>query len=237
VEDPFCPLCGDMVESACHALWDCTASRAVWSECSPRISKCNFSVVDYLSLFEYLSSGLEREELEYWVFMAQRIWHKRNRFVFEGLFTPPTCLLKCATEDFEDYRKISCPPVSLGSQSLIRVPIKWSPPPPGVVKINWDAFVDKSGKLMGMGILARDHRGKVLGAMCLVQRYISDAATAEALGARRGAELGRFMGLQSLILEGDALEMGLAIQRDDEGTGSYGNLTLDTKAILAGVVS
>jgi hypothetical protein len=73
--------------------------------------------------------------------------------------------------------------------------------------------------------------------MCSVQRYISDPATAEALGTLRGAEFGRFMGLQSLILEGDALEMGLAIQRDDEGTGSYGNLTLDTKAILAGVVS
>lgn len=171
------------------------------------------------------------------MFIAHKIWHRRNRFVFEGLFTPPTCLLKCATKDFEDYRKISCPPVSLRPQSLIRVPIKWSPPPLGVVEINWDASVDKSGQLMGMGIHARDHRGKVLSAMCLVQRYISDPATVEALGARRGAELGRFLGLQSLILEGDALEVVLAIQRDEEGAGSYGILILDTKAILAGVVS
>jgi hypothetical protein len=93
-------------------------------------------------------------------------------------------LLKCATEDLEDYRKISCPPISPGPQSLLRVPIKWSPPPLGVVKINWDAYVDKTKKLMGIGILAHDHRGKVLGAMCSVQRHISDPATAKALGAR-----------------------------------------------------
>jgi hypothetical protein len=97
--------------------------------------------------------------------------------------------------------------------------------------------VDTKKKIVGVGILARDHMGKVLGAMCSVQSYITDPTTAEALGTHWGVEFGRFLSLNSLILEGDALEVVLALQRDDEGAGSYGSLIVDTRAVLSGVRS
>lgn len=64
-----------------------------------------------------------------------------------------------------------------------------------------------------------------------------DSTTAEALGARQGAEFGLFLGLQSLILEGDALEIVMALGSDDKGVGYYGNLIVETRGILMGFLS
>jgi len=55
----------------------------------------------------------------------------------------------------------------------------------------------------------------------------------EALGARQGAEFGRFLGLPSVILDGDALEVVLALDNDEEGAGYYGNLVVETRGILS----
>ena len=39
---------------------------------------------------------------------------------------------------------------------------RWNKPPFGVIKLNWDAAVDKEGQKMGVGIIARDHYGAIL---------------------------------------------------------------------------
>lgn len=63
--------------------------------------------------------------------------------------------------------------------------------------------------MVGVGIIACDHMGRVLASTC-------------------------YFRLQLLILEGDALEVVMALQRDDEGAGYYGNLIVDTMGILTG---
>lgn len=88
--------------------------------------------------------------------------------------------------------------------------------------------------MIGVGVIARDFAGNVLGAMCSVHRYISDPTIAEAYGARQAAEFGCFLGLQTVILEGHALEVVAALGRDDEGAGKYGNLDGEARRILNG---
>jgi hypothetical protein len=56
-------------------------------------------------------------------------------------------------------------------------------------KINWDAVVDQRKKLIGIGLVARDHLGGVCGVMFSTVAYISDSTFAEALAARKGVEL------------------------------------------------
>jgi len=97
--------------------------------------------------------------------------------------------------------------------------------------------VNRIKKLVGVGIIARDHRGKVLASTCSIQRYIADPATAKAWGARKGVDFGRFLGYSHVILEGDALEVILALHNDEEGAGSYRNLVIETKGILSLFVS
>ncbi len=40
--------------------------------------------------------------------------------------------------------------------------------------MNWDAVVDRKQKMVGVGIIAHDHNGKVLASMCFSHWYISD---------------------------------------------------------------
>jgi hypothetical protein len=107
--------------------------------------------------------------------------------VFEGLLTPPTCSIKCAKESLDEYRSTNS--MIVASLSRPRVPIltRWSKPPVGFVKLNWDAAVDRSKKMVGLGIIARDSRGIVVASMCSFHPYVSDSTVAEAMGARQGA--------------------------------------------------
>jgi hypothetical protein len=58
--------------------------------------------------------------------------------------------------------------------------------------------------------------------MCSVQRYIYDPTVAEAYGAPQAAEFGRFLGLNSVILEGDALAIISALGRTEVDDSNYG---------------
>jgi hypothetical protein len=215
-------------------VWLCDAAKAVWSECPPRIQKSSSGNDDFLTLFGSLNGRMEVEDIELFAMVAQRIWSRRNRYVFEGVFTPPNCLIRGAVEALQDFKN-ACessfiqphpdpPPLSQ----------QWSKPPQGVYKLNWDAAVDRKQRLSGVGIVARDCTGKILAARCSYHRYISNPAVAEALGAKICAEFGLFLGLKNVVLEGDPLEVVRAISREGDEDGYLGNLIGETHQILRG---
>lgn len=43
-------------------------------------------------------------------------------------------------------------------------PTSWSPPPNGLVKVNWDASIHEEKWWIGLGVIARDGEGFCLGA-------------------------------------------------------------------------
>jgi hypothetical protein len=64
--------------------------------------------------------------------------------------------------------------VALGQIS----PTKWTKPPWGFVKLNWDASVDKHMNKMGIRVLTRDHEGTVLAMFCSRKDYVIDPTMA-----------------------------------------------------------
>jgi hypothetical protein len=111
----------------------------------------------------------------------------------------------------------------------------WSVPLPGRIEVNWDATLDRTLKVMGVGIIARDHLGMVRASMCYAQKYLMDPTAPEALGAWLGAGLGRYMRFPSITLEGDAQEVVLALGIADGSMSKFESLILD--AILKGFLS
>jgi hypothetical protein len=59
--------------------------------------------------------------------------------------------------------------------------VKWSKPSPRWIKLNWDVAVDSGKQKMGIGIIARDHTGSVLAAVCTSWPHITEPTTAEAI--------------------------------------------------------
>jgi hypothetical protein len=67
--------------------------------------------------------------------------------------------------------------------------MRWSPPPVGHIKLNWDAAIDRRNKLMRIGLIAWDHASRVRVFACSFHPYISDPPTAESFAARHRASL------------------------------------------------
>jgi hypothetical protein len=153
-------------------------------------------------------------------------------YVFEEVFTPLGCLIKGAREALSEFREASGLLLMNTQNQPSSLPVQWTKPPQGFSKLNWDAALDKNQRLIGVGIVARDSEGKVIAVMCSSQRYISDSSVAEAFGARLCAEFGLFMGLRSVILEGDALEVVQELKRVNEDAGHLGNLIGEIRFLL-----
>jgi hypothetical protein len=90
---------------------------------------------------------------------------------------------------------------------------------------------------MGMGIAIRDYRGKLLVAYCATREFITDPATAEALTAWQAAELSHRLGLQNIVLEGDALVVVNVLRTEETWLGRYGHILQDAKHMISQIAN
>jgi ribonuclease HI len=102
------------------------------------------------------------------------------------------------------------------------------------VKINWDAALDKQKKLMGVGVMIRDHRGDVIATQCSTWQYITDPAVAEAMALRTAAAVRQQLGIMEVILEGDSLEVVQAVKKEEESWTNFGPIVEEVKDMLKG---
>jgi hypothetical protein len=110
----------------------------------------------------------------------------------------------------EDFRQSQGVALSIANDSQASSS-HWVRLSAGTVKINWNAALCSSKKIMGLGVVAKDATGAVKAALCSFLPYVADPSVAESLGARQAVELGRKMGFSSIVLEGDAKEIVLGL--------------------------
>lgn len=89
-------------------------------------------------------------------------------------------------------------------QTIARV---WKVPFAGLVKINWDAALNKSTWCIGFGCVARDWMGNFLGSKCSFQRIMVDPKMVEMMSALHAVEFGVAGGWFDIVFEGDSLQV------------------------------
>jgi len=65
---------------------------------------------------------------------------------------------------------------------------------------------------MIVGIIAKDHEGKVLVSMCSTKLYISDLLVAEALAAWKVVTFSKYLRFQNIMNEGNARKIVHALR-------------------------
>jgi len=65
--------------------------------------------------------------------------------------------------------------------------VKWNKPPLGLLKINWDAALQKETKMMSVGIVVRDDSGCFVAALSRIVHYIVDPLTGETVAVWHAA--------------------------------------------------
>lgn len=88
---------------------------------------------------------------------------------------------------------------------------RWQPPSYGIIKINVDAAVCEGTNFIGIGVVARDDSGVVLGAMarCMIGSFTPHIA--ECMAVREGVWFARAGGFPRWVVETDAINVARAV--------------------------
>lgn len=101
--------------------------------------------------------------------------------------------------------------------NMERVVSRWKPLDAPFVKFNFDAGFLGSEKWASRGIIIRENEGRILGACCHSNKYISNAFVAKALAGVQALQFAADLGFTRVILEGNARSVlsRLAVGGDD----------------------
>lgn len=83
-----------------------------------------------------------------------------------------------------------------------------------MIKVNWDAAVNKNDGCVGFGIVAHDCDGMFLGAKCIYCPITTNLVVVEALTATHFILFSKDVGFVDVLFEGDALQVVRDIQSD-----------------------
>jgi ribonuclease HI len=229
VNDPLCVICGLQVESVGHVLWSSASAKDVWLECCRRIQKSTSDEDDFLNIFEKLMGKLETEEVSFMACVARQVWLRRNKVVFGEELQSPSKVIQLATVQMEAFTEAEIRRSRGLTPTAVAEVTTWSRPPEGYLKCNWDASLDAERKIMGVGIIVRNHEGSVRAMKCMARPFINDPSTAEAIAAWAAVDMCGQLQFTKVVLEGDSMELVKALRNDDVCWNRYGHLIQDAQ--------
>ena len=136
-----------------------------------------------------------------------------------------------ATSGLEDFQRITAQIEERNAVAIQSPMVFWQPPSGNRVKVNWDAALDQERKCVGLGLIARDEKGRFLGPCGIYLKIVADPATAEAMAALHAVMFAREMGFSQVLFKGDALTIVKAINSTGPCDSMYGHFVEDVKDI------
>ena len=92
--------------------------------------------------------------------------------------------------------------------------------------------LDFKHKLMGIGVVVRDHHREIIAALKRRETGSPESIQAEFVGALMAAEFSRDLGLQDLILEGDSISIVNVLRSSVPNWSPFGQIIEDACGIL-----
>ena len=94
--------------------------------------------------------------------------------------------------------------------------VHWFPPPNSWCKANFDGAIFQELGAAGIGVVIRDHEGKVIGAILERIALLPSVEDVEALACRRAILFAREFSLQTVVFEGDSETIINSLNSDEE---------------------
>ena len=113
-----------------------------------------------------------------------------------------------------------------------RQPAKWEPPPPPILKINFDGAVFKEKNEAGIGVVVRDSHGLVIASLAEKIQLPSSSDEVEALAVVKAVTFAMDLNLPSFIVEGDSEVVISALRKEEDSFSSFGHLIFSIKHYL-----
>ncbi|KAF5460015.1 hypothetical protein F2P56_019915 [Juglans regia] len=199
-EKPWCPICLNEEETIFHMAWNCPTAQDVWGQCSRFLQKRSFHLMTFRELWSLICQDAEMKVLEEFSTVSRLIWNRRNKFIFQQVFLHPNEVIRQASEALIEMETCR---ITRSTQPKEDQKERWSPPPEGLFKMNWDASVDKDRGRIGIGVIIRDHKGLMTAALRMSRPLYPDPTLAEACGAYEAASLVYSLGSPRVRVSGE----------------------------------
>ncbi|KAK4390205.1 hypothetical protein Sango_2083800 [Sesamum angolense] len=110
---------------------------------------------------------------------------------------------------------------------------RWTSPPPGCIKLNFDGATFRKGMELGAGVVARDKDGDCVAWLSRRFDRMGNAEIAEALAAREAIHLAVQRGWRSIIIEGDCATLIHKLQASEPDFSVTGPIVVDIQAVAS----
>ena len=150
-------------------------------------------VKTFAQLVEEVLDHGEQEEVQLFVGIARRLWHCRNDVVFNGNMFHPTLLVRQSVRAREEFLKTHDLGIDTTVLPSMKI-LKWTAPDIGWLKLNWDASLASNKDWIGMGLVLRDEKGRLIAAHSKTFYGRLDVLKAEAKAALLAIQLCKSLG-------------------------------------------
>ncbi|XP_075650224.1 uncharacterized protein LOC142620799 [Castanea sativa] len=109
--------------------------------------------------------------------------------------------------------------------------VRWSPPPPNSLKVNFDGATFKDIGRAGLGVVVRDCQGHALASLSERVPFPFSSDLVEALAAARAISFALEIGYLSFILEGDSEHVINTLSSNEDSLSPFGHILDSAKAL------
>ncbi|KAL4334864.1 hypothetical protein GQ457_07G036340 [Hibiscus cannabinus] len=194
-----CPFCDAAAESIEHFLYGCTVSIQLLH--ALHITVPNPSIFpNYKSWLINLFNSFHQAHRTLIVITYWALWFARNQLFHDGkrqTIVRILAFIHAHIAEIQSVADINPPPMP--------PPSSWSPPAPGIIKINFGTSFVSDKREAFTGIIARNSLGLIMAACILPLSAINDAFIAEAKACEAAITFAIELGFRSIQVEGDSL--------------------------------
>ncbi|XP_012835792.1 PREDICTED: uncharacterized protein LOC105956483 [Erythranthe guttata] len=231
--NPFCALCGTTTETTTHALIGCRGLPDVWQS-HPFHLDPTIEPISFRSWVDGLRKKLSRELFCLAMVICWKAWDSRNREA-HGEAGQRGSELRSWSEDYLHIFRAAC-----FEQTITKNPatqVKWTPPPSGIVKINFDAAIPPGQAYYRISMVARNSEGTTIWWRVSTIPGNVQAVEGEAHAALAAIQTARSKGWQTIIIEGDCRQLIMALNEDESSLCSFGAFSDDIRSLALSFVS
>ena len=224
ITDDLCPSCKLKSETIFHALWSCPALAPVWSSKFAWLMKLTKECSSLLEIFHCCQ--IHSDCFNLFAMIASQLWIRRNKLRVGDCVAPLVKIVGLATDCLLEFQSAQSSPQPHSKPVLAS---RWSPPPPGWVKINFDGATFNDRNLAGLAGVIRNDRGLVMATFTQTIPLPISVEMVEVLAARNALVSAQDLNLTQVQLEGDSEIIINALSSGGRDSSSYGHILKDIK--------